>query len=175
MDDTKQTTKKPRRKPAVNVAGELAKGAKELQAVVQKQAKGKVGQPTKFTPEMWEMILEEVATYGDLIEICSKPNMPAVSTVRRWYRDNPELKEDIREAWIEASFLGHSVNVNILRGGILSTGDFRRDEALVGENRWHMAKTNRRDFGDKVQVDHVQHQPVIIDWNTIEGEGGDGV
>lgn len=170
MDDTKQTTKKTRRTPATNVASELATGAKELQAKVQSVAKGRVGQPTKFTRERWELILEEIATYGDLIEICSKPDMPAVSTVRRWYRENPELKEEIREAWTEASFLGHSVNMNILRGGVLSTGEFRRDEALVSENRWHMGKTNRRDFGEKTQVEVTVQEPFVLEGWMLPGK-----
>lgn len=63
---------------------------------------------------------------------------------------------------------------DILSGGVASTGNIIRDKERVAHLRWRLGKLNRR-FRDKVQVDHVQHQPVIIDWNTIEGEGGDGV
>lgn len=157
------------------VAAEKAASAKELKSDVAKVCKGKVGQPTKFTPEKWELILTTVATYGDLIEVCQRSDMPSVHTIYYWMKENPELKDQMRSAWEMFSMVGHSVNNNILQGGVLSTGDFRRDEALVQNNRWFMGKTNRRDFGDKVQVDVVEHQPVIIDWNIIEGEGGDGV
>ena len=123
-----------------------------MQTTTKKVAR-KRGQPTKFTPERWQHILETVATYGDLIEACDKPDMPNVRTIYRWMEANPELKDQLRGAWEMFSMLGHSVNVNILRGGKLSTQDFRRDEALAAQNRWFMSKTNRRDFGDKQLVD----------------------
>lgn len=146
-----------------------------MKGEIQEQARRRPGQPTKFTPELWNEILEHIAGYGDLVEICSRPDMPSVSTVQRWYRGNDELYDQMRRAWYDHSMLGHAANINILRGGVLSTGDWRRDEALVMENRWFMSKTNRRDFGDKVQVDVVEHLPVILDWNVIAGDGGDGV
>lgn len=175
MTKSPETLKRTKSEAAKASQQTLAAGAAELQTTVQQIIKRKPGQPTKFTPERWLLILETVATYGDLIEVCVDPDMPSVQTVYQWIREDPQLKEDMRGAWEAFSMIGHSVNNNILRGGVLSTGDFRRDEALASQNRWFMSKTNRRDFGDKVQVDHVQHQPVIIDWNTIEGEGGDGV
>lgn len=170
MENTKQTTKNPNRvRGGQTVAKEMAKGAQELKARVQEQTKPRRGQPTKFTQEKWELILEHIATYGDLVEVCSRDDMPSVSTVRRWYRENPELKQDIREAWVEASFLGHSVNVNILRGGVMSTGDFRRDEAIVAENRWHMGKTNRQDFGDKTLVQVETVEPFVLEGWMLPG------
>ncbi len=156
------------------IGQQMATGSKALQTTTKKVAR-KRGQPTKFTPERWQHILETVATYGDLIEACDKPDMPNVRTIYRWMEANPELKDQLRGAWEMFSMLGHSVNNNILRGGKLSTGDFRRDEALAAQNRWFMSKTNRRDFGDKQQVDVIHHDPVILDGIIIDGDGGDGV
>ena len=171
--DIKQTLKPKRTKQqaALETQQNLSAGAVALQAEVTGIAKRGVGQPSKFTREKWEEVLEHIACYGDLIDICSRPDMPAVSTVRRWYREDPALKAEFREAWEEASLLGHSVNTNILRGGILSTGDFRRDEALAANNRWFMSKTNRRDFGDKVQVEVTAVQVFVMPNDAIDGEG----
>lgn len=152
-EKTKHTKSRTRSASCKIAAQAKAEGANVIQAQVQEQTKRKRGQPTKFSRELWERILEAVAMYGDLIQICNEPDMPAVSTVRRWYREDPKLKDEMREAWEEATYLGHSVNMNILRGGVMSTGDFRRDEAIVANNRWFMGKTNRRDFGDKTSVD----------------------
>lgn len=156
------------------IASEIAAGAMALKETVQKEAR-KRGAPSTFTQEKWDRILEIVATYGDLIQACDAPDMPNLSTIYNWMRKNPELKDDMRDAWEMFSMIGNSVNNNILAGGKLSTGDFRRDEALAAQNRWFMSKTNRRDFGDKQQVDVVHHQPVILDSNVIQGELGDGV
>lgn len=173
MAKTNGTTK-PKSDAQLAIGAKMAKGAKELQEVVKKEVR-KRGQPTKFTPERWERILEIVAAHGDLIEACDHPNMPNVRTVQRWMANDPKLMDDMRQAWELQSMIVKSVNNNILRGGKLSTGDFRRDEALVKDNRWHASKTNRRDFGDKQQVDVIHHEPVILDGIIIEGDGGDGV
>lgn len=167
---TKQTTKNPNRvRGGRSVADQMVQRAGEVKAKVQTGCKPKVGQPTKFTQELWEEVLEYVATYGDLVEICAKSDMPVVSTVRRWYRERPELWDDMRQAWMEATLLGHSVNINILRGGIMSTGDFRRDEALVRANMWHMGKTNRRDFGDKTLVQVETVEPFVLEGWMLPG------
>lgn len=174
-DNTKQTqsgkkprTAKPRTKRAETAAivqAEKAKSAQEIKNTIHEACKPKRGQPTKFTPELWERVLEAVATYQDLIEICSEPDMPAVSTIYRWMRQDKALLDDMRGAWEMFSMLGKSYNTNILREGKLSTGDFRRDEALVADNRWFMGKTNRRDFGDKTTVDlNSTVQITVPDW-----------
>lgn len=131
----------------------MAAGAKTIQDDVVKQTRGKRGQPTKFTPELWGEIIDRIACYENILDICADDHMPHYMTVRAWYRANPQLKADMESAWLDASYLGHSVNDNILRGGVLSTGDFRRDEAIVQNNRWFMGKTSKRLFGDKTTVD----------------------
>ena len=169
-------TSDARSEAAIKSSNELATGAKELQATTKEVVRQhRPGQPTKFTHERWEAILECVATFGDLIEACDKPDMPNVGTIYKWMRANPQLKEDMRSAWEMFTYVGNSVNNNILSGGKLSTGDFRRDEALAAQNRWFMSKTNRRDFGDKQQIEHVHYEPVIIDVTATQGPGGDGV
>jgi hypothetical protein len=172
---TTQTLKRSKSEVSIAVQNELAASAKDTKAIIAAQTKRKAGQPTKFTPEKWELILEAVATYQDLIAICDEPDMPSVQTIYRWIRQDPQLKDDMRGAWEMFSMIGHSVNKNILNKGVLSSGDTRRDIELAADNRWHMGKTNRRDFGDKTQIDVVVFDPVILDLTDIKGEGGDGV
>lgn len=175
MGEKTETTHKRKSEAAKLAQATLATGAKDLQATVQQTLAPKRGQPTTFTQEKWDAILECVASYGDLIEICQRPDMPSHATLYRWMRDNPKLKDDMRGAWEAFSMIGHSVNNNILRGGVLSTGDFRRDEALASQNRWFMSKTNRRDFGDKVQVEHTVQEPFILEGTLLDNDTDDGV
>jgi hypothetical protein len=169
-------SKKTLAEQQADIQPKLAKGAKALQTTAKKEVrKRKPHGNSKFCPKKWAKIMECVATYGDLIEACDKPDYPSIATVYRWMEANPELKDDLRRAWDMFTMIGNSVNNNILRGGKLSTGDFRRDEALAAQNRWFMSKTNRRDFGDKQQVDVIHHDPVILDGIIIDGDGGDGV
>lgn len=171
-----QTHEPSARSLAATVAqNEKALAVQETKKEVAEAVKRKRGQPTKFTQEKWERILEAVATYQDLIEICNEPDMPSVQTIYRWMRESPELKQDMRDAWEMFSMIGKSVNNNILRGGVLSSGDKARDFELASDNRWFMGKTNRRDFGEKTVIDVVHYEPVVIDAQIIEGPGGDGV
>lgn len=144
------------------VQAEKAMEAKAVAAQIATEVVGRPGQPTKFTPEIWERILACVASYGDLFEECAKPDMPSVYTVQGWIRKDKKLMDDMRAAWEAFSMIGYSANNNILRGGVLSTGDKARDFEIAANNRWHMSKTNRRDFGDKVQVDVMDHKVFVV-------------
>lgn len=153
----------------------MAEIAREQNQQIVAVAKGRAGQPTKFTPELWENIIDRLACCENIVDICAEPGMPSYYTVRKWWRANPELRDQVEEAWRDASYFMHYVNDSLLSGGVMSNGDFRRDEARAANNRWFMSKANRRLFGEKVQHDIVTFQPVILDVGTIEGEGGDGV
>jgi hypothetical protein len=131
----------------------MAQGAKTIQAETVAKAKGKRGQPTKFTPELWREIIDRVACCENILDICSEPHMPSYMTVRGWYRADPALKAEMEKAWEDAAYLMHYVNDSMLAGGTMSTQDFRRDEARAANNRWFMGKTFRRVFGDKQTVD----------------------
>jgi hypothetical protein len=164
-----ETHKRTKSQAAKAVQNGLAVGAKELKSEVQAIVKRKRGQPTKFTPEKWERILQCVASYGDLIEVCQEPDMPAVTTVGDWIRRDAELMEDMRKAWQVFSMIGYSVNNNVLRGGVLSTGDKARDIEVAANNRWMMGKTNRRDFGDKTVIQVETAEPWVLEGYLLPG------
>ena len=75
---------------------------------------------------------------------------------------------------MESAYLAHSVNDNILRGGSRSTGDFRRDEAIVQNNRWFMGKTSGRIFNEKLQVEQtvLLKAPQMPDWFCAQVSDG---
>lgn len=177
MDDINPTThkrKSPTRSRAAKLAqAELAQGAREIKATTQAAIKRKRGQPTKYTPELWSRILEAVATYQDLIAICTQPDMPSVSTIYQWMRTDPQLKEDMRGAWEMFTMIGQSVNKNILSGGIMSSGDTRRDIEMAADNRWFMGKANRRDFGDRQQVEVTVQEPFVLEGWMLPGQKQD--
>ncbi|PZT94151.1 MAG: hypothetical protein DI625_08430 [Sphingomonas sp.] len=108
--------------------------------------------------------------------ICNDPSMPGYQTVMQWKREDPELAARFNAAREEGTYALDDVAELIARKVPgFATGDFRYDDLLVSVLAQRKRYANRKRFGDKVQMDVVQHQSVIIDWNTIEGEGGDGV
>jgi hypothetical protein len=132
------------------------------------------GQPTVRTPAVIEEILDRIACGEALHAVCQDDHLPGYSTFNRWCREDYELLFEVDIAYEFHARTMDDFADSILSGGPGSTGDFRRDEARVGHLRYRLGKLNRR-FRDKVQMDIVQHQPVILDMGVIEGEGGDGV
>ncbi len=138
--------------------------------------KARPGQPTKRTPELIEDMCLRMMRGSSLLMLCQRDDMPGYSTVMRWCKDDPELLQQFDEAREMTAYTIDEFNEVIARGiGPYSTGEYRRDELLVNINNQRKRHLNRKKFGDKVQMDVVQHQPVILDLGTIMGEGGDGV
>ena len=171
MEKTKTPSKNPNRvRGSTASATALSRGATVVKAEVQATVtRRKPGQPSKFSQPLWDEIVETIATYGDLIDVCSRADMPSVATVYRWMKADPALKEDMRDAFEMFSFIGHSVNQNILNGGVLSTGDVRRDIEKANDNRWFMGKVNRRDFGDKTLVQVETVEPFVLEGWMLPG------
>jgi hypothetical protein len=174
MDEkTKQTKSRTRAASCKAAAVAKAEASVAIKHDIAEAVKRKAGQPTKFNRDLWERVLEAVATYQDLIEICTADDMPAVSTIYRWMREDDLLKEEMRGAWEMFSMLGKSYNQNVLRGGKMSSGDVRRDIELANDNRWFMAKTNRRDFGDRQQIDVTVQEPFVLEGWMLPGKAQD--
>jgi transposase-like protein len=51
---------------------------------------GGTGRPTLYTPELADLILDELAGGRTLADVCGDPGMPAAGTVRLWVIENRE-------------------------------------------------------------------------------------
>ena len=60
--------------------------------------KPKIGRPSIFTDELARSICEELEAGTTLLELCRRPDMPAVCTVYRWKDENPVFREDVTRA-----------------------------------------------------------------------------
>ncbi len=108
--------------------------------------------------------------------ICNDMQMPGYRTVMTWQRRDPELKAMFNAAREEGSYVLDDIAELIARKHPdYATQDFRYDDLLVSVLAQRKRYANRNRFGDKVQLDVVPHNPVILDMGVIEGEGGDGV
>jgi len=168
---TKRTTLAlPVENPAVAQSAMMS----PVQQAIDDATRPRPGQPTKRSDDLVNSILDKIACGRSLMSICGEEDMPGYSTFRRWMRDDPQLREAVYLAYEEHAETLDDLADDILSGGPTSTGNIIRDKERVSHLRWRLGKLNRR-FREKQQIDIVQHQPVILDWTTIEGEGGDGV
>ncbi|MEG8030681.1 hypothetical protein QP179_03310 [Sphingomonas aurantiaca] len=171
MDKTKQTNPNL---PVLCAAQVQSAMMSPVQQQIAQATRSRPGQPTKRTPELIDVILDQIADGRSLLSVCQADEMPGYSTFNRWCREDPELLAAVDMAYEFHARTLDDIADDILSGGVGSTGNLMRDKERVAHLRWRLGKLNRR-FRDKVQMDVVQHQPVILDMSTIMGEGGDGV
>ncbi len=172
MDKTRtiQSTLVPKHTQTV-----MAEMVPAVTSIVAEVTRPRPGQPTKRTPELIDEICARLECGEALTLICADMAMPGYRTVMDWQRHDDELKMLFNAARAEGAYVIDDIVELIARKHPdYITGDFRYDDMLVSVLAQRKRYANRR-FQDKTQIDVVQYQPVIIDWNTIEGEGGDGV
>ena len=122
-------------------------------------------------PEHIEAIKTRLLAGDTLGRVCKRLGINRASVVRHIH-ENPELLEQYL-AW--KAFGTHMLYENLL--------DLPFDETMSDADKMlyykvvsnYAPKMNRKDYGDKVQIEHQMPQPVILDMDIIEGDGGDGV
>ncbi|RYF32756.1 MAG: hypothetical protein EOO38_30685 [Cytophagaceae bacterium] len=145
-------------------------------SITEEATRPRPGQPTKRTPEIVDELCARLECGEALTMICNDMRMPGYRTVMTWQRHDPELKAMFNAAREEGSYVLDDIAELIARKHPdYATQDFRYDDLLVSVLAQRKRYANRNRFGDKVQHDIVQHQPVILDMGVIQGEGGDGV
>lgn len=174
MDEITSTI--PATLPAKHVQTLMGELVPVVTSITEEITKPKRGQPTKRTDAIIDEIISRLEMGHALTMICLDPNLPGLRTVNTWKRNDPTLQERFNEAREEGTYVLDDIAELIARKvpGFTS-GDFRYDDLLVSVLAQRKRYANRKRFGEKVQMDVVQHQSVILDMNTIEGEGGDGV
>lgn len=122
---------------------------------IRELTKPKLGQPTIYSPDLMNTICERIAAGETLLQVCQDPEMPGRRTIYEWKKLYPEVNQMLDAAYEEWAETMDDANEDILRGGIMSTGDKLRDIELVKHNRWRMSRRNRKKFGEKVDVNHT--------------------
>lgn len=112
------------------------------------------GQPL-YTPELGQIICTHIATGQSLIKwvagkgIGPKPR-PAYSTIWHWRRD----VESFRLAFDAAYEAGTHFDAERIRDlAEDKTIPIERARLMIETRKWLLPKRNRKDFGDKIEVD----------------------
>jgi terminase small subunit-like protein len=119
-----------------------------------------------YTAEIAERVLDELMSGRLLVDICSEPDMPSVSSVRRWIRDN---REGFAACYLQAREIGwHTIGEQVLHvvddrandwivqkredGGtqkILDPQRVSRAQLRFKARRWLLSRMLPRTFGDR--------------------------
>lgn len=125
------------------------------------------GRPTIYTSELAAQICEQLALGKSMRTVCEPDDMPAISSVFKWFREHPEFSEQYAKAKEEsadamAEDLLHIADTPVM-GEIRTikpdgTVEIKQDEMLghrrlqVDARKWLMAKMKPKKYGDKVDL-----------------------
>ncbi len=132
-----------------------------------------VGRPSIYSQELADLICHELALGKSMRNVCREEDMPAMSTIFKWLRENKEFTEQYAQATAERTEAQHE---DLLELGdeavkLAQSVDFKASNAVVSavklkaDNlKWSMSKMKPKRYGDKVDV---TSDGKAIEGNTI--------
>ncbi len=135
------------------------------------------GAASIFTPALFTTITDRISRGESLRSVCRDPEMPHKSTVLRWLREMPQLRDQYAAARDDLLEYWASDILEIADDGTLDTmkglnkyGDevmvpnhanVQRDRLRIDSRKWLLSKLAARTYGDRLDVEvsgEVQHR-----------------
>jgi hypothetical protein len=143
------------------------------------------GRPTKYTQELADYICERLACGESMRSVCRDADLPAVSSVFKWIREDAEFssqyakaKEESADALIEDMLDIADNGVNDYMEnldadgkcvGYRLNGEFlQRSKLRVDVRKWAASKLKPKKYGDKTQVDNTSSDGSMSPVSKIE-------
>jgi hypothetical protein len=117
------------------------------------EAPNKGGRPTKYSPELAELICVRLMTPLSLNKLCQMDDMPSRDTVCRWLIQYPEFRAQYQTATEVRLDLLVDETVDIADADALEAVDVSHAKLRI-DARWRMAERMApRKYGPKQQMD----------------------
>lgn len=125
------------------------------------------GRPTVYTQELADLICEQLADGQSMRAVCRKDEMPSMSTVFKWLRENEEFSQQYAKAKEESSDAMAEDLLDIADTPVMGeiktikpdgTIEIKQDEMLghrrlqVDARKWLMSKMKPKKYGDKLDM-----------------------
>lgn len=120
-----------------------------------------IGRPTTYTKELADKICEKLALGLSMRTICKEEDMPAMSSVFKWLRENKDFSEQYVLAKQEGT---DAMSEDLMELGdeaieLAQTVDPKQSSAVVqavklkSDNlKWTMSKLKPKKYGDKLDM-----------------------
>lgn len=140
---------------------------KNAKAEDKKPAAKKTGRPHGYTEEKALEICELVADGQSINKISKMPDMPARSTILKWFRDVPEFSD----MYMRAKEIGFEVLADEIidiadAAENVKTEELRRHQLMIETRKWLLAKLQPRKYGERVTQEIVgnrEEAPVQVE------------
>jgi hypothetical protein len=110
------------------------------------------GRPSSYTPEVAQVICEQVAAGSNLLRICSDALMPNRDTIYKWLDSNPLFSDNYaraREKRADARFDKMDQVILDMRAGSIDASQARVE---IDTLKWQAGKENWKKYGDRQDV-----------------------
>ena len=122
-----------------------------------------VGRPSKYSTEMAENICDLVARGLSLRTICVKSDMPSMSTVCKWLKENPEFSEQYARAREEQADIFADEIIEIADAVEPDSAAVAKAKLQIDARKWRAAKMSPKKYGDKVEQQITGNLAVNVD------------
>lgn len=116
------------------------------------------GRPTIYAPELIDAVCDRVADGESMRKICRDAHMPAMTTIFRWLRENPEFREQYEVAvdMRADSFAEDMLDIAdmppaIGEKGTVDSGDVADKRLRIDTRKWIASKLKPKKYGDKIE------------------------
>lgn len=110
------------------------------------------GRPSKYTPEVAEIILKGVSEGLSLRKICEPDDMPSEASVRQWVIDD---KEGFSAHYTRARDIGLDCRADALVEAAKEAKDASLGRLSFDADRWYLSKLAPKRYGDKITQEHT--------------------
>lgn len=123
-----------------------------------------------YTPALFTIICDRIAAGESLRSVCRDAEMPNKSTVMRWLREKPELRDqyaiardDLIEHWAEDIIeIADDGTLDTIPGTdkygnevmVANHANVQRDRVRIEARKWLMSRLSPKKYGDRVDVEH---------------------
>ena len=120
----------------------------------------KTGRPTLFSDEMCDTICTRLIEGESLRAICRDAEMPSISSVMKWLRENENFSQQYARAKEDQA--------DTLADELIAIADETKDPAKarlqIDARKWAASKLKPKKYGDKVTQEHTGPDggPIIL-------------
>jgi len=110
------------------------------------------GRPSKYTPEVADIILKGVSEGLSLRKVCEPDDMPSEASVRQWVIDD---KEGFSAHYTRARDIGLDCRADALVEAAKEAKDASLGRLSFDADRWYLSKLAPKRYGDKITQEHT--------------------
>ena len=121
----------------------------------------KVGRPSIYTQELADKICEQIALGNSIRKVCESDDMPGLSSIFKWIRENKEFAQQYARATGERTEaqhedlleLGDEAIKHAYKADPKAAGAVVQAVKLKADNlKWSMSKMVPKKYGDKLDM-----------------------